>query len=322
MRARNSISLQFRAEAYDYPDGYVDAGTVMDWLDKTGYAAAATWARATVLTNYVGNMRFKHSVPVETTVLVQARLIYTGRHSVHVQTRLVLPESVDDSGEPIVSTECVMVYVAVDQSGQKQKVRQWEPSTEKAKKRQQIAQHRVKEHEASEKTLAAVEFPDVAETTAEVLTLRFVANSADTYLGEMIQGGTVMRWLDEAADVCAARWSLKHVVAVFAGGVRFYNSVYAGDLVEVEARLVHTSARSMHVVVRAWSGSRRSQELNTVARGVSVMVSAGKEGRAQEVPQWVPSTEDERELEQACVDLVNMRNRLDYDWSLHTTAQR
>ena len=38
---RSSVALQFRAEAYDHPDGSVDAGTVMTWIDKTAYAAAA-----------------------------------------------------------------------------------------------------------------------------------------------------------------------------------------------------------------------------------------------------------------------------------------
>src|SRR5699024_3633406 len=92
MRSRSSITLHFRAEAYDHPSGYVDAGTVMSWLDKAGYAAAATWAGSNVVATYIGNMKFGHPVPVDTQITAQARLIYTEDTQVHVQGRLTLPE--------------------------------------------------------------------------------------------------------------------------------------------------------------------------------------------------------------------------------------
>src|SRR5690625_2034336 len=66
MRSRSSITLHFRAEAYDHPSGYVDAGTVMSWLDKAGYAAAATWAGSNVVATYIGNMRFGHPAQGDT----------------------------------------------------------------------------------------------------------------------------------------------------------------------------------------------------------------------------------------------------------------
>src|SRR5699024_3875725 len=130
MRSRSSITLHFRAEAYDHPSGYVDAGTVMCWLDKAGYASAATWAGSNVVANYIGNMRFGQPVPVDTQIAAQARLIYTEGTQVHVQARLALPEVLGDDGEPTVATWVVIVYEAIDAQGEPRVVKEWEPRTE------------------------------------------------------------------------------------------------------------------------------------------------------------------------------------------------
>lgn len=315
MPARTSIALNFRAEAYDFPDGSVDAGTVMSWLDKAGYAMAATWTRTNVVAAYVGNMRFQHSVPVESTVVVQARLIRTGKKTVHVQTRLLLPEQLDEDGKPTVSTQCVLIYTAVNDAGDPVPVPPWEPTTEGGLARRALAERRGVEHRAGEDALDTAVFPEPEDTSAEIVTLRFVASTKEVPRGGKVPGGTVLRWIDTAADVCAARWVGASVVAVFAGGVRFLREVRSGDLVEIEARLVHTTKRSVYVVIRARTGSRTSRDMHSFAHGVSVMVSTGADGKAREVPAWEATTAEEKVLEEMSVDLVELRNRVVYEWA-------
>ena len=121
--------------------------------------------------------------------------------------------------------------------------------------------------------------------------------------------------LDEAANVCASRWSGLPVVAVFAGGVRFYQPVRVGDLVEIEARLVHTSARSMHVSIRARSGDRREREPRLIAHGLTVMVSTGTNGKAVPVKQWRAVTEQDQSLERRALELVGLRNKASHEWA-------
>src|SRR5690625_3989493 len=183
MRSRSSIPLHLRAEASDPPSGSVDAGTVMSWLDKAGYAAAATWARANVVATYIGNMKFGHPVPVDTQITAQARLIYTEETQVHVQGRLMLPEVLDDDGDPVVATWVVMVYQAVDAQNNPKKIKQWEPRTEAGHRRREIAKQRSIEHARGEDALGQVSFPDTAETTAEVVLLCFIAYAAEVTPG-------------------------------------------------------------------------------------------------------------------------------------------
>lgn len=336
MARRSSVALQFRAESYDHPDGTVDGGTVMTWIDKAAYAAAASWSGTNVVTSYVGNMHFAHPVPVETRVVVQARVVHTGTTSIHVQTRVILPDlpggpagsaeaaggvvaagvaagSGESSTEPVVCTECVMVYVSVDEQHRPQPVTPWEPATPAQMERERLAKIRSHMRREVEELIASAPRPE--GSTAERIVLRFLATTKDVYPGETIQGGSVMLWIDEAADVCASRWCGESVVAVFAGGVRFYEPVRVGDLVELEARLVHTGPRSMHVSVQARAGDRRNPVPSLIAHGLAVMVATGEDGRAQQIRQWEPTTEADRVLERRAVELVGLRNRSAHEWA-------
>ncbi len=314
MRSRSSITLHFRAEAYDHPSGYVDAGTVMSWLDKAGYAAAATWAGGNVVATYIGNMKFGHPVPVDSQITAQARLIYTEDTQVHVQGRLTLPDVLNEDGEPTVATWVVMVYEAVDAAGNPKQIKQWEPRTEAGHRRREVAKQRSIEHVRGEEALGQISFPEDADTTAEVVLLCFIAHAAEVTPGFRLQGGSVMNWLDEAAFVCASRWAGKPAVAVFAGGVQFYHGVYVGDIVEIEARIVHTTERSMYLVVRAWSGKPEQRNLGPVAQSIAIMVVA-EEGKAEPIPSWQPQTEAEKQLQHHAIELVSMRNKNVYEWS-------
>lgn len=313
MPARSSIALQFRSESYDFPSGYVDGGTVMTWIDKAAYACAASWSGTNVVASYVGHMDFAHPVPVETRAVVQARMVYTGNTSVHVQTRVVLRDLKDDDGASVVCTECLMVYVSVDEDGRSIPVRPWEPSTTKELERERLAQSRSVMRREVEEVLATE--PYLGQSTAEQVVLRFIADTGDVYPGQKVNGGRVMHWIDQAADVCASRWSGRSVVAVFAGGVRFYTPVRVGDLIEFQARLVHTGRRSMHVSIRVGAGDRRSRSLDLVAHGLTVMVATDEHGRAVPVHQWSPVTEQDRALERRALELNELRGRSQHDWA-------
>ncbi|MDO4820941.1 MAG: acyl-CoA thioesterase [Rothia sp. (in: high G+C Gram-positive bacteria)] len=65
-----------------------------------------------------------------------------------------------------------------------------------------------------------------------------MAKPTDVNWGGNVHGGTAMEWINEAATSVTMAWSGERTVAVYAGGIRFYQPVHIGDLVEVTARLV------------------------------------------------------------------------------------
>src|SRR5512133_10574 len=115
--------------------------------------------------------------------------------------------------------------------------------------------------------------------------------------GGKVHGGTVMRWIDEAAYVCSVRWSRTECVAVYAGGVRFYQSLQIGSVVECRARLLHTGRTSLHISVHVRSGDPKTDKLDLATHCLIVFVALDKSRQPKAVPRWEPRSDEDVALE-------------------------
>lgn len=299
---RSSIELTFREVTSASKEAYVAAGVVVDWIDKTAYACAASWTRLACVTTYVGNMHFTAPVPRDTPVTVQARVVHTGRTSVHVQTRVLIR---DPEGGWRTCTECFMIYVALDDDGEPAQVIPLEPTTELERRRDVDAARRMIYRHEVEKEIQSL--PD-AFATSEALTLRFLAETDQRYPDGRIRGGEVMKWMDMTAEICAERYCGYDVASVLTGGVRFYRPITVGDLVEVDARLVLTGSKSMHVLVRVRSGDRWDKSPEVVAYGLPVMVAPDGEGSARRIARWEPISDEDHMVAERARRIRDLRN--------------
>lgn len=303
MARRSNIELTFREVTGTSKETTVAGGVVVDWIDKTAYACAASWARTACRTSYVGNMHFTVPVPRDTPVTVQARVVHTGRTSVHVQTRVLIRA---EGGEGwTVCTECFMIYVAVGEDGEPVPVTPFEPQTELERRRDVDASQRMVYRRQVEETISSM--PE-GMGSSEALTLRFLADTEERYPDGKIRGGAVMKWIDKTAEICAERYCGYDVAAVLTGGVRFYRPITIGDLVEVDARLVLTGSKSMHVLVRVRAGGRRERHPEVVAYGLPVMVAPDGEGSARHITPWEPITDEDHAVAEKARQLRDLRN--------------
>ncbi|WP_150461537.1 acyl-CoA thioesterase [Nesterenkonia ebinurensis] len=302
MPRRSSVELTFREVTGTSRETTVAAGVIVDWIDKTAYACAASWSRAQCVTAYVGNMHFTVPVPRDTPVTVQARVVHTGRTSIHVQTRVLIKK--EDGGWQ-TCTECFMIYVAIGPDGEPMEVPPFEPKTELQARRDVDAARRMDYRKQVEETIQSL--PE-SFGSSEALTLRFLVQTDERYPDGRIRGGAVMKWIDQAAEICAERYCGYDVLTVLSGGVRFYRPITIGDLVEVDARLVLTGSKSMHVLVRVRAGERWERHPEVVAYGLPVMVSPDGTGAARRIVRWEPISEEDHEVAEKARRIRDLRN--------------
>ncbi len=124
----SSITLRFLAEpsTVNY-GGKVHGGTVMKWIDEAGYACATGWSKRYCVTVYVDGIRFHRPIRIGELVEVQARLAYTGNSSMNIAVEVRSGDIKAGSMEK--TTECVVVFVAVDEHGKPMPVDSWNPET-------------------------------------------------------------------------------------------------------------------------------------------------------------------------------------------------
>lgn len=302
---RTGITLRFLAAPTDVgQSGVVSAGRVLEWIDKAGYAAAVRWCGTYAVTAYVGNVRFSSPVDVGHLVEVRARVIHTGRSSMHILVETF--SGPPSTGELKASTRCLMVFVSVDDDGKSQPVPKLQPVDEASRLLRAWALRRAEVRAEIEEEMAGQVYTD--EGTAPKITMRFLAAPTDVNWGGKVHGGIVMRWIDEAAHVLATSWS-GHAsnVAIFTGGVRFYRPLRIGHLVEVEARLLHTGNKSMHIGVHVRSGDPAGGETELTTYCLTVFVGIDEERRGIPARKFEPVTDEDHALDAHALKLIEIR---------------
>ena len=135
---QRDITLRFLAQPADVNfGGKVHGGTVMRWIDQAGYACAVGWSGHYCVTIYVGGIRFYKPVLVGSLVEVHARIIYTGRTSMHVAVDVRAGDLKDQAFHK--TTHCVIVFVSMNDHGNPTNVVPWIPETPSEVAEQQYA---------------------------------------------------------------------------------------------------------------------------------------------------------------------------------------
>ncbi|PIQ62689.1 MAG: acyl-CoA thioesterase [Bacteroidetes bacterium CG12_big_fil_rev_8_21_14_0_65_60_17] len=127
--AQRAITLRFLAQPTDVNfGGNVHGGSAMKWLDQAGYVCATTWSSRYCVTAFVGDINFHKPIRVGSLVEARARIIHTGRTSMHIVVDLYscVPTGCDMER----SVRCIMVFIAVDEDGKPVRIPRWEPETE------------------------------------------------------------------------------------------------------------------------------------------------------------------------------------------------
>lgn len=137
-KPQRDITLRFLAEPQDVNfGGKVHGGAVMKWIDLAAYACAAGWSGRYCVTAYAGGIRFVSPIHVGNLVEANAKVVYTGRSSMHIAIEV-------NAADPKLlnrrlTTRCIVIMVAVDESGQTVSVPEWVPVTKADKKQHQSA---------------------------------------------------------------------------------------------------------------------------------------------------------------------------------------
>jgi len=143
------------------------------------------------------------------------------------------------------------------------------------------------------------------------ITLRFLAEPTDVNFGGKVHGGSVMKWIDQAAYACAAGWSASYCVTIYVGGIRFYKPVLIGQVVEVRAQLIHTGTTSMHIAVDVFSRDPKASKLVQTTHCIIIFVAVNGEGQPVPVPHWEPKSEKDLQLQQYALRLMDLRKAIE-----------
>lgn len=285
----------------------VAPGRLLEWIDRAGYACAVGFAKAYCVTAYVGDIRFTEPVRSGDLVTLEGRIIQTGRASMQIRVTVDAAETAASVGRRAM--ECVLVFVALDDDRRPRAVPAWSPHDAAGIELERRAEDRLEARKVIRDAMMAQAYSDRGTTPQSKL--RFLAAPGDANWGGNAHGGTVMRWIHEAAWSVAASWSSASAVAIYSGGMHFLKPIRIGSVVEVDARLILVTDDVMHISTRVSSAPAEQPaavELTTVCMNIYA-VPDGEGGRKRIAPLQLVSDEDRR-LGDHALELVALRAAL------------
>ncbi|MDO4929286.1 MAG: hotdog domain-containing protein [Corynebacterium sp.] len=304
------ITLRFMAAPTDVllaDSQGIGGGKVLEWIDKAAYALAVQWSGAYCVTAYVGHIHFTRPIPVGHLVEVRSRMAMTGRSSMHIVNEVFSADP--NNGVFTRACDCLVIFVAKDpQTKRSIAVPTYEPQNAEQERVLEAARSRIQLRQAIEEEMEKQTYEGPSEAPRTIH--RFLAKPMDVNWGGKVHGGTAMEWIDEAATACTMEWSGERTVAVYAGGIRFYRPIQIGDLIEVDARMMRTDARSMQmsIHVRAATPTAGVAGLETSIHATMTYVGVDLDGRALQARQFRPHTEEDLRLAEHANTLRELRS--------------
>lgn len=109
-----------------------------------------------------------------------------------------------------------------------------------------------------------------------------------------VHGGVVVKIIDEAAGVVAARHARSNVVTASIDRMDFHNPVFVGDVLFFKASLNLVGRTSMEIGVRVEAENLITGEVRHAASAYLTYVALDERGRPRGVPPLILETEEEK----------------------------
>lgn len=117
---------------------------------------------------------------------------------------------------------------------------------------------------------------------------------SDANLAGNVHGGIIMKQIDTAAGIVAARHSSSNVVTASIDRLDFYNPVYVGDLLKVNACINYVGTSSMEIGARVEAENFLTGEIRHTASAYLTFVALDSEGKPKNTPPLELKTEEEK----------------------------
>jgi len=119
-------------------------------------------------------------------------------------------------------------------------------------------------------------------------------NPQDANPAGNVHGGVVIKIIDEAAGVVAARHARSNVVTASIDRMDFHNPVFVGDVLFFAASLNLVGKTSMEIGVRVEAENLITGVVRHAASAYLTYVALDAQGKPQEVPPLILESEDEQ----------------------------
>ena len=148
--------------------------------------------------------------------------------------------------------------------------------------------------------------PKKVSDSRTVMTEMVMPNDTNP-LGNLM-GGYLMRWMDIASGICAARHSNAHCVTASVDHVSFQNSIHLGDVIRIVATVTRAFKTSMEIFVEVTASDVKGGNMRKSNHAYFTFVALDEQTqKPTEVPPVLPLTNEEEKLYEGAIRRRELR---------------
>ena len=296
------------------PIGNVHGGTILKLIEQAGAIVSTRHCNSagektpliTALAR-VEHMDFFQPMYVGEVAQVHAVVTYTSPRSCEVAVEVWAENVV--TGSRRCTNRATMWYVAFPADGKEQALKAVSVPQLKGLTSDETSEG-LKRYRAQKASRAAASnsrhgltHPNAYQPMSEVpehtvlssqTTLASLVLPSDCVNGTHLMGGALMKMMDNAAGICAARHCRSRVVTACIDAIDFHSPVFNGEAMFCTARLVFCSSKSMEVEVVTEAEGLTLGSRRVVNTAYFTFVSLGPDKRACSVPQLDLTSDEEK----------------------------
>ena len=123
-----------------------------------------------------------------------------------------------------------------------------------------------------------------------------------------LMGGNLMRWMDVAGSICAARHCGAHVVTASVDHLSFQRPIRLGHVVVIKACVTRAFHTSLEIFLEVETGNPTRTERHIANHAYMTFVALDEDTKKpKQVPELIPETEAEKRLYEGAVRRRELR---------------
>ena len=112
-----------------------------------------------------------------------------------------------------------------------------------------------------------------------------------------LMGGNLMRWMDIAGGICAARHCGAHCVTASVDNVSFAKPIHLGDVITIKTAVTRAFTTSVEIYLEVFTTSSFGADLEKSNHAYMTFVAMdARTSRPSKVPEVIPETPEEKLL--------------------------
>ncbi|MGH7900533.1 MAG: acyl-CoA thioesterase [Thermodesulfobacteriota bacterium] len=271
--------------------GTLHGGRLMDWIMLAGSITSSRIAKGITVLGASDSIDFINPIKVGDIVVIDSWVEYIGNTSMELGIR-VHSENLE-TGMRKLTTTSHLAFIAVDKDGKPRTVpnkinpsdRMEEEIYHEAQKRKDSRLSEISKLNNIKKNIV----DDTVETRFKLETTKAVLPE-DTFYGNFMSVGKLMKDIDEIAAILAIRFARGVMVTVSVDDLYFYSPIRVGDIIMLKAELIYVGNTSLVIGLKVFSEDSNTFERRYTCTAFLNFVHLDDSGKPKHLPKYTPDT--------------------------------